>query len=124
MAYDANTAVELAASGSTGTGRKSAAGFKGADRILVEVEVEAIGSTPTMTFTIQTSVDGTNWSDTGYVTLDSTVAAAKTAIVVTTVGVTQRFIDGLATRSPEYVAVNVTANTNVTYSARAYPVTD
>lgn len=114
--------MELAAKGSTGTGRKSAfLGSVDPKRIAVEVEVEAVGATPSMTFTVQGSMDGSTWTDMQYVTLDSSVAASKAGIAVTTVGKTVVFVDGLDKRFPHFIAVNVSANTNVTFSARAYP---
>ena len=116
-----NNHIEIAAKGSTGTGRKSALiDGTAASRLMIEFEVEAVGATPTVTFTIQGSMDGTTWTDMQYVTLDSSVAASKAGIVVTTVSKTHRFVDGLDKRFPHYIAVNVTANTNVTFSARAH----
>ena len=105
----------------TGTGRFSAdISGTAASRIAVEFEVDAVGATPTVTFTIQGSMDNVNWTDMEYLTLDSSVAASKVGIVLTTVGKTQRFVNGLDKRFPHYIAVNVSANTNVTFSARAH----
>lgn len=113
--------VDLAAKGTTGLGRKSAAQVEGLGRRLaIEFEVEAVGATPTVTYTVQGSLDGTNWFDLQYVTEDSAVAAAKTAIVTTAVSKKFVYLDGLDKRFFRHVAVNVTANTNVTYSARVH----
>jgi hypothetical protein len=113
--------VELAPKLSTGTGRFSAAGLSSARRVYVRVEVTAVGATPTMTYTIQGSDDGgVTWQDIQYVTPDSSVAASKAAVVVTTVSVAQYFIDGLDKRFFDQIAVNVSANTNVTFKADAY----
>ncbi len=113
-----NNFIELAKK-QTGTGRFSALiDGTAASRIMLEFIVDAIGATPTVTFTIQGSMDNVNWVDMQYVTLDSSVAASKAGIVMTTVSVTHRFVDGLDKRFPHYIAVNVSANTNVTFSAR------
>lgn len=115
-----NNFVELAPSGSVGTGRKSASlGGAATTRVGIEFEVEAVGATPTVTFTVQGSYDGVNWSDMQYVRLDSSVAASKAGVVRTAVGKEHLFVDGLDKRFVRFVAVNVTANTNVTFSARA-----
>lgn len=116
-----NNSITLAATGSTGTGRKAAAGFEGVNRLMIEVVVEAVGATPTMTFTIQGSTDnGATFADIAYVDPDATVASAKTAKTVTTVGRTVLFVDGLDKRFWDQIAVNVSANTNVTFRATAY----
>lgn len=91
-----------------------------ASRIMVEFTVDAVGATPTVTYTIQGSMDNVNWVDMQYVTLDSSVAASKAGIVVTTVGATHKFVDGLDKRFPHYIAVTTTLNTNVTFSARVH----
>lgn len=123
----ANNAIQLAVPGSTGTGRKFALGFPRVPLVAIEFVVEAIGATPTVTFTIQVLKAGGDpavagdWVDTNYVDADSSVAAAKTGITMTAVGKTVKYIDGLDKRFYDAVAVNVSANTNVTYRANAYP---
>lgn len=113
--------VELAPKLSTGVARFSAAGLSSARRVFVRVEVTAIGATPTMTYTIQGSNDGgVTWTDIQYVSPDSSVAASKAAVVVTTVSVAQYFIDGLDKRFFDQYAINVSANTNVTFNAQAF----
>jgi hypothetical protein len=122
-----NNAIKLAATGTTGTGRFSAEDFWPAKRIAVEFVVEAVGATPTATFTIQglkvggDAATASDWADIAYVEGDSTVAASKAGITVTTVSRTVKFIDGLDKRFFESIAVNVSANTNVTFRANAYP---
>jgi hypothetical protein len=117
---------DLHVKGSTGNSRGSVAGLEnvlsGNVKALIEFEVEAIGATPTVSFTIQGSLDGTNFFDIAYVDPDSTVAASKTAKVVTTVGKTFVFVDGLDKRFYKRIAVNTTANTNVTFSSRLHLV--
>lgn len=119
--------VKLAAAGSTGTGRFSAAhGFDYSEKIGVEFVVEAIGATPTLSFTIQglklggDATVATDWVDIEYVDIDSATAVSKAAIVVTTTGRTVKFVDGLDKRVFDGIAVNVSANTNVTFHANAY----
>ena len=129
---EADTAVQVlnitsdAAFGATvtGTGRHYVRNLEDATRIAVHHEVTAVGATPTMTFTIQgcpAGLDPTvsaNWIDIAYVTGDATVAVAKTAITVTTVSNTVRYIDGLDKRFFHAIGINVTANTNVTYRTK------
>jgi hypothetical protein len=118
--------IELAPTKSAGTGRKYAMGFARVPLIAVEFVIEAVGSTPTVTFTIQGLQAGgepgtaTDWSDTGYVTPDSTVAASKAAIVKTAIGRYVYYVDGLDKRFYDGIAVNISANTNVTYRVNAY----
>jgi hypothetical protein len=124
----ADNAVTLAPAGSTGTGRKSAPGVSHAPRMAIEVAVEAVGGTPTMTFTLQGLLPGgviataTDWIDLAYLDGDATVATSKAAIVVTAVGRTVKYLDGLDLRFFDAVAINITANTNVTFHASVYPV--
>lgn len=121
-----NNAVKLAPSGQTGTGRFSADSFWSAKRIAVEVVVEAVGATPTATYTIQglkvggDAATASDWTDIAYVDGDATTASSKAGVVVTTVSRTVKFIDGLDKRFFEAIAVNVSANTNVTFRANAY----
>lgn len=123
----ADNKVVLAPTGSTGTGRKFAKGFARVPLVAIEFVVEAVGATPTVTFTIQALRAGgdpavaADWLDTGYVTADSTVAAAKTAITRTVVGADTLYVDGLDKRFYEALAVNISANTNVTFRVTAYP---
>lgn len=115
---------DLFKKGSTGTGRGSVAGLEnilpGGAKALVEFEVEAQGATPTITFTVQGSLDGTTFFDIAYVDGDATVAQSKAAKVVTTISKTFVFVDGLDKRFFKALAVNVSANTNTTFSARLH----
>lgn len=120
--------IEIAPKGSTAIQRYVARNFEEAGRVAIEFQVEAVGATPTITFNIQglrpngdPSV-AADWTNLATLTGDSTVAASNAAIVTTTVGFTTRYIDGLAERFYSAYAINVTANTNVTFSARAYMV--
>lgn len=104
--------------GSTGTGRGSAANTEDILRGEIEFQVEAVGATPAISWTVQGSADGTTWVDIAYVTQDATVAASKAAQTGIAVAKTILFIDGLDKRFFNFIAVNVSSNTNVTYSAR------
>lgn len=94
-------------------------------RAAVEIEVEAVGGTPTATFTVKGLPVGMVDIAANYIPLaldqaDATVASSNAPIVLTTVGKTRRFIAGLVSRSFDAFAIDVTANTNVTYSTRLY----
>jgi hypothetical protein len=108
----------------TGTGRHYVRNVEDATRIAIEHEVTAVGGAPTMTFTVQGCPAGAdptntaNWIDIAYVTGDATVATAKTAITVTAVGETIRYIDGLDKRFFHAIGINVSANNNVTYRTK------
>jgi len=121
-----HNATPLAPKGSVGNARHAAHGLQTEQRVGIAFVVEAVGATPTATVTIQglklggdPAVAG-DWVDIAYVDADSTLAASKAAIVVTAVGRTVKYLDGTALRFFESIAVNVTANTNVTFSANAY----
>lgn len=117
-----NNFIELAPEGSVGNATFDAEGFGPAKRIAVEFEVEAVGATPTVTFKIQGALGDEDLSDLQYVKADSSTAAAKTGIAVTAVGKTVVFVDGLDKRLLDRIAVVTSSNTNVTFSARAFPV--
>lgn len=111
--------------GSTGNSRAYVMGVsREPQRVEVELNVEAVGATPTATFTVQGLVPGGNpatasdWVNLALLQADSTVAASNAAVVLTTVGLTRRWIDGIDKRFFDAVGVNVTANTNVTYSTK------
>src|SRR5262245_22163291 len=88
-----------------------------ADRVGFQINVEAVGATPTATFTIEGTLDDTNWSTVGYVT-GAASTEAFTAITLTAVGVTTYFVVS-ANRFYRRYRIRVTANTNVTYSIMA-----
>lgn len=107
------------ATGSTGNGTgvlNNADGLGG--RVAVEFQVEAVGATPTITWQVEGSLDGTNWGPVDLLQMDATVAGSNAAITTTTVGKVQRFIDGGTLRFYSNLRVRTTLNTNVTYSAR------
>lgn len=118
----------LAAKGSTGTGTNFSPLTGGAGRLnrwAIEFEVEAVGATPTATFTVEGLMpDGVTWAPVALVQADSTVAASSAGITVTTVGKTFRYVAGLDYRFVNGLRINVSANTNVTFSARAHGLPD
>lgn len=122
---------ELAPKLSTGTGRSTVKHVEGWRTVAIEFEVEAIGATPTVTFTVQGQLDRTPpkldddpasplWENLAYVRSDATTAASSAAQVITTVSKTILWVEGLEKRSFRSLAINVTANTNVTFSARMH----
>lgn len=89
------------------------------DQIAVQFVVEAVGATPTVTWKVQGSVDGTNWYDTMYLT-DSTNVAAATARTATAVGAQIQWLSATTDRTYTQFRVVTSANTNVTYRAELY----
>lgn len=88
-----------------------------ADSHAVEFIVEAAGATPTVTFSVDGSFDGTNFFPIGFT--DSNANAFATTKVVTAVGRYVVFIAGFAgnERFFQFLRVNTAANTNITYRA-------
>lgn len=113
--------VTLAPADSTGvlTGEKIALP-EDADRLAAQLVVEAIGATPTISWKLQVSVDALNWSDARYIT-DASETAAVAVVTRTTVGQDTIFLL-IGDRGWKFYRLVVTANTNVTYRATAYPV--
>lgn len=111
----------LHVTGSTGVSRQSVRNANALSRVEVEVVVEAVGATPSLTFQVEGLVPGGNpataadWVLLSLLQGDASVATASTPIAVSAVGTTRRFIDGLDKRHFDALAVNVTANTNVTF---------
>jgi hypothetical protein len=85
-----------------------------ADRKVLQILVEAVGGTPTATFTWEGSIDGTNWVPISYVTAASSTES-QAALVLTAAGLTLLWLAG-PSRFFRFFRVRVTANTNVTYS--------
>lgn len=112
--------------GTTGTGRSYIAQTGDFTRAYVEFEVTAVGATPTVTFQVEGLMPGSdptvaaNWIKLSLLQADASVATSNAAIVTTTVGKTQRYVDGLTQRSFDAIAVSVTANTNVTFKSTLY----
>lgn len=119
---------DLAKKGSTGTGTAYTpinGGLDRVKRIAVEFEVEAAGATPTITYTVEGLMpDGVTWATLALVQADSTAAASTAGVTVTTVSKTFRYVNGLDVRFVKGLRVNVSANTNITFSARAHGLAD
>lgn len=112
----------LAATGSTGNNTHGAV-HTGADwsSLAFQFVVEAVGSTPTVTWKVQGSLDNTRWYDMAYVTdaSDTLSVATKTA---TGVGGQVIFTCNPSARRYQYVRLVTSANTNVTYRGELYLV--
>jgi hypothetical protein len=127
MADMVHKAVKIAATGTTGTGRNYARGLDTALAVGIEIVAEVVGGTPVLTFTIQGLKLGgdptvaADWQDVAVVVANSLTAATLAPTIPMSVGRNIFYIDGLDKRFFEGIAVNVTANTNVTYRANAYP---
>lgn len=120
-----NGPKSLHAAGSTGTGAGTALDLGALDGgsphdqlIALQFEVEAVGITPTATFQIEGTLDGTNWFAVARYSESSDTVDA-TAVTVTAVGRTIKFID-IRKRPLLQLRVNVTANTNVTFNAKTW----
>src|SRR5690242_12136489 len=124
---------DLAPKGSTGTGTFVANGLADANVVAVEFEVEAVGSTPTVTFQVEGALHraagkadtdvadaSDQWDKVALVTADSTVAATSAAVTKTGTGKYIYFVAGLDLRAFRKIRLNVSANTNVTFSARLH----
>lgn len=115
----------LHADGSTGTGTGSELtlgtldGGSPFDQVVaVQVEVTAVGATPTMTFQLEGTLDGTNWFAVARYS-ESSDTVDVTAVTVTAVSRTVKYVDTIK-RPLLKLRVNVTANTNVTFNAKAW----
>lgn len=84
-----------------------------------EFVVEAVGATPTVTWKVQGSLDGTNFYDCAYVTdaTDTVSAATRTA---TAVGRQVAWLSLSEVRFYRHLRLVTSLNTNVTYSATLY----
>lgn len=91
------------------------------DTIAAQFVTEAVGATPTVTWKIQGTLDGTNFFDMPYIT-QSTSATSQAAIVSTTVQAIPIWFDSAAGDARKITGVRlvVTANTNVTFRCELY----
>lgn len=111
--------------GSTGNSRAYVRGLHAAEKFAIDFEVTAVGATPTITWNVQGLIPGgdptvaAHWQTLALVTPDATVAASNAGIVATTVSRVWRFVAGVnfENRFFDGIAVNTTANTNVTYKS-------
>lgn len=112
----------LAAAGSTGNNTHSALYVGGTyESVAFQFRATAVGATPTVSWKIQGSPDGTNYFDLGYITdASDTVATATRA--VTTVSAQINFLSNPVARRYKYFRLVTSANTNVTYAADIYTI--
>lgn len=109
----------LAAAGSTGNVTGSWVALYTADDVEAigfQFVVEAAGATPTVTWKIQGSLDGTNAYDLSYIT-DATDTAATATRTATAAGAQVNFLNkGTGeSRAYKYYRVVTTSNTNITF---------
>lgn len=111
----------LAATGSTGNNtHDSVEVIPGlGDQIGFQFAVEAVGATPTVTFTYQGSFDNVNFYNIPYV-LTTTAVEAVAGIAVTTVGTSIQWLALSNVRQFRFYRCVTTANTNVTYRAELW----
>jgi hypothetical protein len=107
-------------SGATGNNTHSSVHI-GADYSTVALQfvVEAIGSTPTITYTWQGSPDNVNWYPIAYIT-DASDTLSVAATVATTVSAALQFICNGSIRRYKYIRLVTSSNTNVTYRGEIY----
>lgn len=82
------------------------------------VVTTTVGATPTITFTIEGSADGTNWYAAAYSLVATPETVAVAAITITTAVTTTYLLR--PDHAWDYLRLNITANTNVTITATAY----
>lgn len=111
----------LAPAGSTGNNSHTAIQISDRGLYVVQFTVEAVGSTPTVTWALQGAFDNVKFNT--FSTISSNTTNTTTAVVSvtqTSVGnATQFLIPGAFARWFQLVT---TSNTNVTYSAKLYTV--
>jgi len=102
----------------TQTGNNTHTGVQVADsagRQMLEFTVSAIGATPTVTFALQGSFDGTNWDTTGIFMIPGNSDTGAATRTVTTVAAFHQAVSQSQSRAWAYYRLVTTANTNVTY---------
>lgn len=116
---------QLAAPGSTGNNTHASLEVPpNADSLALELEITAVGATPTISFLFQGSLDepslsdaSSDWDDLEVLPSDA-VAETATVQTKTAVGVYGNYVD-LNKRPIRKVRLVTSANTNVTYEADA-----
>ncbi len=90
------------------------------EAVALEVNVEAVGATPTATFELQGSMDGNNWYTVRHVPSDSEVAASTA--IYTTVGRRLHFLKTDLGQVYRFFRAVSSANTNVTFSSTLHVI--
>lgn len=111
---------KLAPVGSTGNNTHAAVTLPDRyDGLVMQMNVTAVGATPTITYKFQGSMDATTWFDVAYVTdANDTVAVATRSMTSVTSQI--QFLSNPVARSYKYLRLVTSANTNVTYNADAF----
>jgi hypothetical protein len=115
----------LAKAGSSGTGTFLPLndGAQRLNRLAVEVNVTTGGGTTT--YTVEGLLpDGVTWVTLALAQADSTVAVSNAAVAIAGVGTATRYIAGLEYRFFRGLRINVSANTNAAFNAKAYGLPD
>lgn len=87
------------------------------NNVLLQITT-AVGATPTCTYAVQGSADGTNWFAVQYADVATPDTWAVSTFTITTAGTTQKIIRG--TIPARFLRLVYSANTNVTNTADAY----
>lgn len=82
--------------------------------------VTTIGATPTATFDIQGSTDQSTWTSLNFADSSAPTTYASTSFVITTATTAVKYLQ--FAQRVRYIRVNVTANTNVTYTIDVTPL--
>jgi hypothetical protein len=107
----------LAPAGSTGNATHDGVFVGGTyDAVAFVFEVSAVGGSPSVTWKVQGSLDGDNWSDVGYITdASDTISTATRA--ATSVGAQVAFLSNPVARKFNFFRLVTSSNSNVTYGA-------
>jgi len=122
--------AELAAAGSTGNNTHAGVHVgAGYEAVVFQFVVEAVGSTPTVTWKVQASPDDpttvadaqANWYDVGYIT-DASDTISQSTRSATAVGAQIAFLSNPIARRYRRFRLVTSANTNVTYHCDIFRV--
>lgn len=118
--------IYLSPRGSTGTKITPTTDYRTVphpvNSVAVQLVVEAVGATPTITWKVQGSYDATRWYDLAYIP-HNTDTVASTAITTASPAAGDGvliFMSNPVARQYKHYAIVVSANTNVTYRAELY----